>query len=457
MADSTALADDVTQPATVRNLPTRSGPRRRRLLLAATLAVVVAVVAVGLGLASGSDGRRDPGVPSVDDEGTTTTVAGETATTVAPAAQPTLTTVPTAGTTPTTAAAPKPAPAPDRSRPAGATYTPEAVWPETVAELDRVQAAVDQGHQPWRNDPAAVARAYLADRGLPTPGLGPFRSTVEGVGSVDYTVAGMGGRVDLQRLLNGSIWFVSGSRSATFPGVQIDRRGSSVAVTMQTGADGTVTARAKRPGGDWGGAQPFQTFVGATRSTTLDVSPGTSKELIVQLRLEGGGKAGVAETYLGPGTAASRYSALDSESRLRLDGLGPVTIGMNVDEARAVSGLPMVWSEGGECRGYRTDGPPAGVHLTSATGTRVDFISVSEPSIATLSGIRVGSTLADVRRTYGDRLQGSVQADGWGRLLFRAQDPSLDHLALVFLFSEGKVAGMWAGLRSVVQADEVCA
>ena len=38
-------------------------------------------------------------------------------------------------------------------------------------------------------------------------------------------------------------------------------------------------------------------------------------------------------------------------------------------------------------------------------------------------------------------------------LMFR----SLDHLALALLFNEGKVAAMWAGLRVLMQADEICA
>ena len=35
-------------------------------------------------------------------------------------------------------------------------------------------------------------------------------------------------------------------------------------------------------------------------------------------------------------------------------------------------------------------------------------------------------------------------------------DASLDNLSVAFLFSEGKVAGMWAGLRTLVESDEIC-
>lgn len=431
-------------------------PRRRRRLLTLTAALTVAMVGVAVGLATGSDRDQTRGITSAADPTPSTTVAGEPATTVADGARPAPTDPPAPAPKPTTTTAPPPGVGLDRSRPVGMRYAPQAVWPETVAELDRLQAAVDQGHEPWRNDPVEVARAYLLDRGLPGPGMGPSRSTAAGAGSVDYTVAGMAGRVDLQRLLNGSIWYVAGSRTATFPGVRVDRGGASLVVVVQSGADGTMKARTKRPGGPWGADHNLQAFTGGTRTITLE-SGETSGEVILQLRLEGDGKAGVADIYLGHGADAVRYSAVDSESRLRVDGLGPVRIGMSLEGARAASGLPMVYGEASACVGYRTDAPPAGVGFTSVERSqRLDFIDVSEPSIATVSGIRVGSTLTDVRRAYGDKAQGSVQ-EGWGKLVVRPDDRSRDHLALALLFSEGKVAGMWAGLRVVVEADEVCA
>lgn len=47
--------------------------------------------------------------------------------------------------------------------------------------------------------------------------------------------------------------------------------------------------------------------------------------------------------------------------------------------------------------------------------------------------------------------------DGWGKLVFRSADPSLNQYSLALLVSDGKVAGLWAGLRGVVEADEACA
>jgi hypothetical protein len=438
-------------------VPTPEHRGRRRLVTAIAGVVVVAVAAVAVALSTTTGDEPAGRTTSATSVAQTDTAAPSPATTVAspatagdgppagPAVAPDRSTVTTAS---------KPAAAPDRSRPAGMTYRPLAVWPETLAELDRLQAMVDEGHQPWRIDPVEVARAYLVERGVPTPGMGPFRPATAETGSVDYTVAGRAGRVDVQRLLNGSIWFVTGSGTAALPGVEVDRQGASLAVVVQGGADGTLTARARRPGGDWGPAQSRQVFVGGTWSATVGTGQ-ASGEVILQLRLEGA--FGLAEIFLGPGADGVRYSALDSESRLRVDGVGPVNVGMGLEAARAASGLAMTYREGPSCVAYHTDGPPAGLAFTAVEGTqRLDLVTVSEPSVATLSGIRVGSSLADVRATYGDKLRGSVH-DGWGKLVFRADDPSLARFAMAFLFSEGKVAGMWAGLRDVIERDEVCA
>ena len=447
-------------------LPEGSPGGRRRRWTATTVAVALALVGAGLTLsAGGNDEGQDPVKVLADPapSATTTVAPATTAPAAAPDSAPaTMVVAPAPAPPPTAAAAkptttvPRPAPAPDRSRPAGMNYTAEAIWPETLAELDKLQAAVDQGQQPWRIDPVAVARAYLLDRGLPTPGMGSFEASGAGAGSVNYVVAGMGGRVDVRRLLNGSIWYVAGSRSAAIPGLQISSRSGSLGLVVQGGADGTLAVRAKRPNLEWAGEGSVQLFAGGNRSMTVPTGPG-SGEVIVQLRLLGDGKAGVAEVFLGVGSEGVQYSALDAESRLRVDGLGPVRIGMDLEEAVATTGLAMSYREGPYCVGYTTTGPPAGVSLTSAEGSfKVDFISISEPTISTLSGIRVGNTLAEARRAYGDKLRGSVQ-DGWGKLVFRPEDASLNHLALALLISDGKVAGMWAGLRGVVEADEACA
>jgi len=150
----------------------------RRRWTATTVAVALALVGAGLALSAGvnDDGQGRVKVLAAPAPSTTATVAPAT-TAPAPAVATDPAPPTTAAATRATTTVPRPAAAPDRSRPAGMTYTPEAIWPETLAELDKLQAAVDQGQQPWRNDPVAVARGYLLDRGLPTPGMGSFEAS----------------------------------------------------------------------------------------------------------------------------------------------------------------------------------------------------------------------------------------------------------------------------------------
>lgn len=215
-----------------------------------------------------------------------------------------------------------------------------------------------------------MARAYLLDRGLPTPGMGPFEATGAAAGRVNYTVAGRGGSVHLQRLYNGSIWYVAHSRTATLPGVKVSRQGTSLVVVVQGGADGTLTARAKRLGGAWAAEQSAQLFTGGTRST--------SGEIILQLHVQGDGEAGLAEPFLSAGSDGAEYSMLNTESRLQVDGLGRVRIGVDLEGAVATTGLGLSYNEGPYCVGYATTGRRAGICLISVAGSfKVDFINIS--------------------------------------------------------------------------------
>ncbi len=105
------------------------------------------------------------------------------------------------------------------------------VWPETRAEIDRLQTAVAEGHQPWWNDPAAVAAAYLDDRGLSSPEV-TEPSTIGDSGALRYSAGGLGGWVSLSRLSDGSVYYVDGSRSDRILEVRLARHGDSLAVKV---------------------------------------------------------------------------------------------------------------------------------------------------------------------------------------------------------------------------------
>jgi hypothetical protein len=177
-----------------------------------------------------------------------------------------------------------------------------------------------------------------------------------------------------------------------------------------------------------------------------------------------GATAAVAPTTtpVTPTTASSTTTAarerLSTSSRLRVDGVGPIRVGMTVDEARAAAGVPLASAHEGACDVLTAPGGPAGLDLivTQATG-RIQVIHVRDETIATVSGIRVGATEEEVLAAYPGRLRTVNPALPRHRLVYEAKDPALADRVVVFVIAEGGVTHMYAGNRADVESDEICA
>jgi hypothetical protein len=163
----------------------------------------------------------------------------------------------------------------------------------------------------------------------------------------------------------------------------------------------------------------------------------------------------VAKVVATPTTAAP---SLSSSSRLRIDGIGPITVGMTVAEARAAAGTELSLRKDPYCDGLTAPRGPSGVALivTSPPTGRIDLIIVNEPTVATISGIRVGSTEAEVKAAYPGRIRTVNPSAPVRRLVYEATDPALADRVLVFVIDGSRVATMYAGVRNQVEADEIC-
>jgi hypothetical protein len=141
----------------------------------------------------------------------------------------------------------------------------------------------------------------------------------------------------------------------------------------------------------------------------------------------GGDTAGATSTTAAPETTTSTVAAttttgvereLSEASRLRLDGIGPVKIGMTLEEASAAVGREVAVEENsllaGEestCGFAKVEGGPAGLSfmvLRDGAGAewriyRVDVFDTS--GIATSGGVRIGATEDEVKQVYGDQLK----------------------------------------------------
>jgi hypothetical protein len=163
-----------------------------------------------------------------------------------------------------------------------------SVWyPFNRAELDRLQAAFDEGHQPWRADPVSVAAAYLRDRFDVEPVMGAYRPLDRFSGEVPYRAKPrpsecgcanhvppeseyLQGFVLVRRLAPGSVFFVVGQRSE-----RMDVTAGRFGLTL------TLTIRAKVAGEVAAVAGPLQSEATAHDSTRLEA--GEEATLILKL------------------------------------------------------------------------------------------------------------------------------------------------------------------------------
>jgi hypothetical protein len=156
---------------------------------------------------------------------------------------------------------------------------------------------------------------------------------------------------------------------------------------------------------------------------------------------------------------------LTSASRLRLDGIGPVRVGMTTAEASRVSGKQIrVASDSdsgpdpGSCGFARPEGgPDIAFMVVDGKIQRVDI--GPESAVATVSGVRTGDAETEVHRVYGEHLRAEPHpyTEGGRYLVYDSPEPSQLGLLLIFETDGARVTSFRAGERAAVEAPEGCA
>ena len=195
---------------------------------------------------------------------------------------------------------------------------------------------------------------------------------------------------------------------------------------------------------------------GAPPATTTPTAPPPT-------RLTEPGAAATTTSAPTPPTTASVSDPLDPEDRVSLEGVGPVRVGMTLEEASAAAGQGISEVPGS---GAGAD-PAACYYAVPDTGEpKVSFlvldgeiarVDVEEGSAArTISGIGIGVPEADVLATYGDRIVVEPDPDGGAgkHLRYVADDPAR---SLVFETDGAKVLRFRSGDADAVRRAEGCA
>lgn len=162
-------------------------------------------------------------------------------------------------------------------------------------------------------------------------------------------------------------------------------------------------------------------------------------------------------------TSTPAPDTLGPEDRVGLDGIGPVQVGMSLEEASAAAGQPIAEVPGS---GAGAD-PAACFFATPGTGEpKVTFmvvdgvigrVDVDEGSpVVTISGIGVGSSEGDVLAAYGDRIlvEPHPYDEGGRYLRYVPDDPAR---SLIFETDGATVLRYRSGLSCPVSSPEGCA
>jgi hypothetical protein len=148
--------------------------------------------------------------------------------------------------------------------------------------------------------------------------------------------------------------------------------------------------------------------------------------------------------------AASSICAGPQEWALRFDGIGPVRVGMNLSQLNAA--LKEHFAQDNEPCFYVDTKRHPGIGFMIQHG-RVTRVDVTNRSISTTEGIRIGDTEARVTKVYGNKLQIEPHHyvnDGHYLTMYNSR------YGIRFETEKGKVTGFYAGDKNAIQYIEGC-
>jgi len=154
---------------------------------------------------------------------------------------------------------------------------------------------------------------------------------------------------------------------------------------------------------------------------------------------------------------------LTEASRVTLDGIGPVKVGMTLAQASAAAGLPIEIVETAvtteRCAHARARGGPEHLQFMVVDGT-VARVEAYGPGITTLSGIGVGRTEAEVLGTYPGQIRVELNPyqghRGAHTLVYTPTDPTFAQYGLIFETNGERVTSLRSGFAGPVAWIEGC-
>ena len=99
---------------------------------------------------------------------------------------------------------------------------------------------------------------------------------------------------------------------------------------------------------------------------------------------------------------------LTEQSKLAINGIGPIRVGMTIKQASQSSGLKLIQvSSGGEdygCFYFKPQNNPKGVSFM-VTDERISRVDIDNPRITTISGAKIGDSEKRIKSLYAGQIQ----------------------------------------------------
>jgi hypothetical protein len=168
-------------------------------------------------------------------------------------------------------------------------------------------------------------------------------------------------------------------------------------------------------------------------------------------------------------TSASGQAQLTERSKLALDGIGPIRIGMTVNEASRSAGVRLIKTKGGgdrtgrtePCASFEVQGGPKGIDFIARDG-RIISVYISNERVTTMKGIKIGDPEGKVFSLYPRQIQAtphpySSRPPYNGKYLtFVPRDAADKNYRIIFETIKGHVERFRSGQLPEVEYIEGC-
>lgn len=165
-------------------------------------------------------------------------------------------------------------------------------------------------------------------------------------------------------------------------------------------------------------------------------------------------------------TAVNGEAKLTERSKLALDGIGPIRVGMTVDEASRSAGIRLIKArsaglEDYQCSYVQPQRQPKGISFMVTKG-HIARVDIDSERFTTLKGAKIGNTENQILSLYPDRIKVtphpyvSRPPQNGKYLTFVPKDAADKNYRLIFETSENRVTRFRSGKLPEVEYIEGC-